>query len=105
MANVNLEDNQPLNDSRITTFSTWGCITAVGLMIGSVGFPFSKILKLKSSIKLLGGVKETVQLIHKNYKKLRENRWRKKDAWKEAVSKLPVIFQQKLETLFLIFLT
>ncbi|RFA32740.1 hypothetical protein CAI16_17235 [Virgibacillus dokdonensis] len=85
LANVNLEDNQSLVESRITTFSTWGCVTAIGLMIGSVGFPFSKILKLKSSIKLLGGVKKTVQSIHKNYKKLRENRWRKKDAWKEAV--------------------
>ncbi len=71
LAEVNLETDQSFNESSITTFGVWGCITAVGLMIGTVGFPFSKILKLKKAIDFLGGVTKTVKRINKSYKNIK----------------------------------
>lgn len=62
------------------------CIIAVGIMIGTIGFPFSKILKLKKAISYLGGVTKTVQKIYKRYKQLKSWNWRTKDAWKKAVT-------------------
>ncbi|MFD2760095.1 hypothetical protein [Lentibacillus juripiscarius] len=86
LAEVNLETDQSFNESSITTFGVWGCITAVGLMIGTVGFPFSKILKLKKAIDFLGGVTKTVKRINKSYKKYKSWNYRTKDAWKAAVN-------------------
>jgi hypothetical protein len=63
-----------------------GVHTAIGLMIGTVGFPLSKIIKLKKAIDLLGGVKVTVERIYKYYKKYRSWNYTRTAAWKRAVN-------------------
>lgn len=88
LADVGVDTSQSSFDSSaIKPAGAWECITAIGLMIGTVGFPLSKILKLKKAIKFLGGVKKTVTRVYNYYKKLKKQRWRTVDAWKEAVNK------------------
>lgn len=77
---------QAFNSDLITTFGVTDCIIAVGLMIGTVGFPLSKITKLKKAIDFLGGVNKTVNRIYKSYKKYKSWNYRTKDAWKAAVN-------------------
>lgn len=62
------------------------CAIAIGLMIGTVGFPASKLLKLKQAIDHLGGITKTVDKIYTKYKKLKSENWRTAPAWKEAVT-------------------
>lgn len=54
-------------------------------MIGTVGFPFSKLYKLKKAIDYLGGVTATVKRIYNNYNKFRSWNYTKTAAWKRAV--------------------
>lgn len=85
LAELEMGTEQTVDDSLITTYGAWECITAVGLMIGTVGFPASKILKLKKAIDFLGGVKATVERIYKYYNKYRSWNYTKSAAWKRAV--------------------
>ncbi|MGI8313780.1 hypothetical protein [Halobacillus mangrovi] len=87
IGNVNIGSDQTTTESTVTTMGTWSCITAVGLMIGTVGFPLSKILKLKKAISLLGGVTKTVERIYEKYKLYRSWNYTRTYAWKRAVSK------------------
>lgn len=73
------------NNAPITTFGAVDCVIAVGLMIGTVGFPASKLLKLKKAIDLLGGITKTVDRIYASYKKYKSWNYRTTDAWKYAV--------------------
>ncbi|RIJ63332.1 hypothetical protein CW357_07135 [Rummeliibacillus sp. TYF005] len=87
LSNLSIQNSEQSIDSNlITTFGAADCIIAVGLLIGTVGFPLSKITKLKKAIDLLGGVKKTVDRIYKSYKKYKGWNYRTKDAWKAAVN-------------------
>lgn len=77
---------EPVNSDMIGTMGVGECIVAVGLMIATTGFPLSKLLKLKKTIELLGGVKKTVERIYNLYTKYRSWNYTKSAAWKRAVS-------------------
>lgn len=77
---------QSIDSNLITTFGAADCVIAVGLMIGTVGFPLSKIIKLKKAINFLGGVKKTVDRVYASYKKYKSWNYRTTDAWKAAVN-------------------
>lgn len=81
-----LNSDFTLNNGGVTTFGLVDCAIAVGLMIGTVGFPASKILKLKEAIDHLGGITKTVSRIFTKYNQLKSENWRTVPAWKEAVS-------------------
>lgn len=88
LSDVDVKESKTSADSSaIQPAGAWECITAIGLMIGTVGFPVTKIVKLKKAIDLLGGVKKTVDRIYSKYKSLKKQRWRTVDAWKEAVKR------------------
>lgn len=88
LSDVDVKESKTSADSSaIQPAGAWDCVIAVGLMIGTVGFPLSKIVKLKKAINLLGGVKKTVDRIYSKYKSLKKQRWRTVDAWKEAVKR------------------
>lgn len=78
---------QTIDTHKITQFGAADCVIAVGLMIGTVGFPLSKILKLKKALDYLGGVTKTVNKIYDKYKLYKSWNYRTKDAWKRAVDK------------------
>ncbi|WP_260677306.1 hypothetical protein [Bacillus licheniformis] len=83
LSDVDVKESKTSADSSaIQPAGAWDCVIAVGLMIGTVGFPLSKIVKLKKAINLLGGVKKTVDRIYSKYKSLKKQRWRTVDAWK-----------------------
>lgn len=66
----------------------WGvCARVVGLAIVSNGIPFAKILKLKKTLKQMGGAFKTVKKIYAEYKDLRTNppRHTKKSAIDNAI--------------------
>ncbi|WP_426891894.1 hypothetical protein [Rossellomorea aquimaris] len=65
--------------------SVAGCVAAVGIAIVSNGLPFSKILKVKSAIKALGGVSKTVSKVKKYYDKYRFNGFSRNDSIRKAL--------------------
>lgn len=75
-----------INNGTITTMGAVDCAIAIGLMIGTVGFPVSKLLKLKQAIDHLGGITKTVDRIYTQYKKLKSENWRTVPAWQKAVT-------------------
>lgn len=93
-----------LNDrGQITTMITSDCVIAAGLMVGSVGFPLSKILKLKEAISLLGGMTKTIDRIYTQYKKLKSENWRTGPAIERAVTDVSKSLPKDLTLAFLDF--
>jgi hypothetical protein len=79
-------DVEPMESDMIVTMGVGECIVAVGLMLATTGFPLAKLLKLKKTIELLGGVTKTVNRIYTYYQKYRSWNYTKSAAWKRAVS-------------------
>lgn len=103
MGDVNVGSDKTANKSTVSAFGTWSCITAVGLMIGTVGFPLSKILKLKKAISLLGGVTKTVERIYNKYKLYRSWNYTRTYACKRAVRKTSSTLGSDVRNAFLDF--
>lgn len=93
-----LMDGGPINPSGVID-----CIIAVGIMIGTVGFPLSKILKLKKAISFLGGVSKIIKKVYKRYKELKSWKWRTKDAWKKAIEEQAKDLPSQIRDAFLDF--
>jgi len=86
LATPGMVDVDPIDSDTITTMGIGECIVAVGLMLATTGFPLSKLLKLKKTIELLGGVSKSVERIYNLYTKYRSWNYTKSGAWKRAVS-------------------
>lgn len=87
----------------VTEYGTADCIIAVGLLIGSVGFPLSKILKLKQALNLLGGISKTISKINAKYKLYKSWNYRTKDAWKRAINETSDTLPNDVKNAFLDF--
>ncbi|MFZ2463715.1 MAG: hypothetical protein WAW77_08860 [Caldibacillus thermoamylovorans] len=93
----------PYKRGTITTMGTWECATAIGIMIGTVGFPLSKITKLKKAIDLLGGVSKTVERIYSKYKLYKSWNYRTTAAWRRAVEDTSKTLSSDVKNAFLDF--
>jgi hypothetical protein len=67
-------------------YNLTGCIAAVGIALVSNGLPFSKILKVKSAIKVLGGTTKAVTVIKDLYDSYRWNGFSRSDAIRKALN-------------------
>ncbi|MGG0888958.1 hypothetical protein [Cytobacillus horneckiae] len=95
---------EPTTDNPLPTpDSKADCVIAWGLMIGSVGFPFSKILKLKKAVSMLGGITKTVDKIYSKYKLYKSWNYRTTDAWKRAVKETGNTLSSDVRNAFLDF--
>lgn len=84
--NLLFSETPPAQEGTFQTLSVAGCVAAVGIAIVSNGLPFSKILKVKSAIKALGGVTKTVSKVKKYYDKYRFNGFSRNDSIKKALN-------------------
>ncbi|WP_262481631.1 hypothetical protein [Bacillus sp. CH30_1T] len=83
--NLLFSETPPAQEGTFQTMSVAGCVAAVGIAIVSNGLPFSKILKVKSAIKALGGVSKTVSKVKKYYDKYRFNGFSRNDSIRKAL--------------------
>ncbi|WP_282138309.1 hypothetical protein [Rossellomorea aquimaris] len=83
--NLLFSETPPAQEGTFQTMSVAGCVAAVGIAIVSNGLPFSKILKVKSAIKALGGVSKTVSTVKKYYDKYRFNGFSRNDSIRKAL--------------------
>lgn len=72
----------------IRTSNVLGCITAVGVALVSNAFSFSKITKIKSALKALGGTSKAVKDIKKWYDKYRYGGFSRYKAMDKALDKV-----------------
>lgn len=56
-------DSAELTAPGVTQAGFWGCTAAIAGVIASTAIPAAKLLKMKSLIKSLGGVKEAVRIM------------------------------------------
>lgn len=84
--NLIFDEVSPAKSKNIQSFSTSGCIGAVGVALVSNGIPFTKILKVKSALKALGGTANAVSKIKKAYDKYRFNGFSRNDSIKKALN-------------------
>lgn len=84
--NLLFSETPPIPEGTIQTSNVAGCIGAVGIAIVSNGLPFSKILKVKSAIKSLGGVTKAVSKIKSYYDKYRFNGFSRNDSIRKALN-------------------
>ncbi|EJR58931.1 hypothetical protein IIO_04053 [Bacillus cereus VD115] len=82
--NLNFTKGVKTNTSKRASFS--GCLGAVGVAIVSNGLPFSKILKVKSALKALGGTTQAVSKIKKYYDSYRYNGFSRSDSIRKALN-------------------
>lgn len=61
------EGNLQFLPKLLPSFNIPGCISAIGLAILTVGFPFTKILKVKKAIDALGGTVKFVKAFSQSY--------------------------------------
>ncbi|MED3660957.1 hypothetical protein NST62_08105 [Ureibacillus sp. FSL K6-8385] len=101
--NIPSSISSEINNDKIGTMGVVDCIIAVGLAIGSVGFPASKLLKLKSALNLLGGINKTVQKIYDRYKLLKSWNYRTSAAWKYSIEYVSKSLPSDLRNAFLDF--
>lgn len=87
----------------ISSRSLLNCISVVGLAVAGNGLPFTKILKLRQALKLLGGVKKSVERIHTTYKKYRSQNWRAKPAFERSVKEVSKSLPKETQEAFLDF--
>ena len=73
--------------SGISTFGVIACSTAIGVALVSNVFSITKITKIKSAIKALGGVKKAASSINKWYKKYREGGFSRTKSIEKAMDK------------------
>ncbi|OUZ07928.1 hypothetical protein [Bacillus pumilus] len=59
------------NPNVIRTSNVAGCVTAVGIALVNNAFSFTKITKIKSALKALGGTTKAVKKIKKHYDEYR----------------------------------
>ncbi|QWI68508.1 hypothetical protein ER45_016240 [Bacillus mycoides] len=89
---VTVDSKENLNfrkDAKTNTLkraSVSGCLGAVGVAIVSNGLPFSKILKVKSALKALGGTTQAVSKIKKYYDSYRYNGFSRSDSIRKALN-------------------
>ncbi|CAJ1004169.1 MULTISPECIES: hypothetical protein [Bacillales] len=67
--------------------SVAGCIAAVGIALVTNAFSFTKITKIKSAIKALGGTTKAVKTIKKYYDEFRYNGFSRKKSISKALDK------------------
>ncbi|WP_414835221.1 hypothetical protein ACLBKY_05885 [Bacillus altitudinis] len=60
-----------LDPNLIRTTNVAGCVTAVGIALVNNAFSFTKITKIKSALKALGGTTKAVKKIKKHYDEYR----------------------------------
>jgi hypothetical protein len=84
--NLLFSETLPVPEGTIQALSVSGCVAAVGIAIVSNGLPFSKILKVKSAIKSLGGVTKAVTKIKSYYDKYRYNGFSRSDSIRKALN-------------------
>ena len=85
--NLIFNETSPTQSKNIQSFSVSGCVGAVGVALVSNGIPFSKILKVKSALKALGGTANAVSKIKKYYDSYRYNGFSRGDSIKKALNK------------------
>ncbi|MEK4581898.1 hypothetical protein [Bacillus sp. FSL R12-0074] len=85
--NLIFNEIDPAKSKNIQSFSASACIGAVGVALVSNGIPFTKILKVKSALKALGGTANAVSKIKKYYDSYRYNGFSRNDSIKKALNK------------------
>lgn len=67
-SNINDTDTSIVSEPVYHLDSTWGCAASIGTLIATTAFPYSKILKIKRYLKVLGGITRAVKFIKMNKK-------------------------------------
>ncbi|PFJ17273.1 hypothetical protein COD67_09900 [Bacillus cereus] len=75
-----------ISATQMRGFNTSGCIAAIGIAIVTNGIPLTKITKIKSALKALGGTANAVKKIKKYYDRYRFNGFSRNDSLKKALN-------------------
>ncbi|TPR50749.1 hypothetical protein [Apilactobacillus micheneri] len=67
-SNINDTDTSIVSEPVYHLDGTWGCALSIGEFIATSAFPYTKILKIKRYLKVLGGVTKAVKFIKMNKK-------------------------------------
>ncbi|PGL72070.1 hypothetical protein [Bacillus sp. AFS055030] len=85
-------------------FNTGECIVAIGIALLGGAIPISKILKIKSALKTVGGATKLVSKLSSEYKRFKALGYTRKTAfkkgWESAISNHGAEVKQALWTLF-----
>ncbi|MEH6890918.1 hypothetical protein V7024_14555 [Bacillus sp. JJ864] len=84
--NLVFTEVSPTKSTNKYSFNTSACIGAVGIALVSNGIPFTKILKVKSALKALGGTANAVSKVKKAYDSYRYNGFSRNDSLKKALN-------------------
>lgn len=74
------------NDSLISTFGVMDCAWGIGKAIAANALPWSKILKIKKAVKIMGGTKVVAKTMVTAYKHQRNLGYGKAKAIKRAIN-------------------
>ncbi|MGH0951349.1 hypothetical protein [Bacillus mycoides] len=83
---VSIDNNENLIFNKQRVKRSWGCAGAVGVALVSNGLPFSKIFKVKSALKALGGTNAAISKIKKSYDSYRYNGFARSDSIRKALN-------------------
>lgn len=78
-------ETKPVSGEEFTTFGVIGCVSAVGVALVTLAWAPSKILKVKSALKALGGTTKFVTKAIDYYNNYRKLGYKRTIAWERAV--------------------